>query len=451
VEVLFVAKIRGKQIAEGALGIETANLQDGILSADAAGRAKFATDFFDSATVTAKFASASIALDRLAEAVLQADGGQALTGDLPAGSNKITGLADPTAAQDAATKAYVDGIATGIAWKDPVTVFGMIGERTIAQIDALTPALGDSVVAADAGTPSAGTSDALAAGDIAEFDGTSWKEIVANSGGLVPAGVRVVLSTTQALQSPFTDATDDGRIVLSVADPGAFNGTFSDWNDTGDAVDGNAVLVQGAETNTAESANENLGYVFDGAVATGSWIQFTGAGQINAGAGLTKTGNTLSVNPADLISAGSAEIDGDQIDIDWNPTNYTPTTAPTEATSVDHLTAHLAGIDAALVVAGAAPVTSDKAQAPAATAGDDSDTGLTITSTPNGYVQVFVNGVKYELGDGVKTKDCYFTGDAGTTARAISAIVATDAFYWNGTLSGIELVGTDEVDFDYEA
>jgi len=48
------------------------------------------------------------------------------------------------------------------------------------------------------------------------------------------------------------------------------------------------------------------------------------------------------------ISGGGDEIDGDQLDIDWNPTNYTPTTAPTEATSVDHLSAHLAGIDTAL-------------------------------------------------------------------------------------------------------
>ena len=39
---------------------------------------------------------------------LQRDGTIAATGDLPLGTNKITGLGDPTAAQDAATKAYVD-------------------------------------------------------------------------------------------------------------------------------------------------------------------------------------------------------------------------------------------------------------------------------------------------------------------------------------------------------
>ena len=39
---------------------------------------------------------------------LERDGSVAATGDLPLGTNKITGLGDPTANQDAATKTYVD-------------------------------------------------------------------------------------------------------------------------------------------------------------------------------------------------------------------------------------------------------------------------------------------------------------------------------------------------------
>lgn len=44
-------------------------------------------------------------------------------------------------------------------------------------------------------------------------------------------------------------------------------------------------------------------------------------------------------------------IDGDQIQIDWNPTNYTPATTPSECDDVDDLTAHLYGIDQALASA----------------------------------------------------------------------------------------------------
>lgn len=57
------------------------------------------------------------------------------------------------------------------------------------------------------------------------------------------------------------------------------------------------------------------------------------------------------------ISGGSDEVDGDRLDIDWDPTNYTPTTSPTEVTSLDHLTAHLAGIDTELAGMGSGDVT----------------------------------------------------------------------------------------------
>lgn len=45
------------------------------------------------------------------------------------------------------------------------------------------------------------------------------------------------------------------------------------------------------------------------------------------------------------IKDGSDEVDGDQLDIDFVPSNYTRTTSPPEATDMDHLTSHLAGID----------------------------------------------------------------------------------------------------------
>jgi len=59
---------------------------------------------------------------------------------------------------------------------------------------------------------------------------------------------------------------------------------------------------------------------------------------------------TPATHAASHIQSGSDEIDGDKIDIDWNPTNYTPATV-TEADNVDHLTAHLKGIDDKLAAA----------------------------------------------------------------------------------------------------
>lgn len=48
---------------------------------------------------------------------------------------------------------------------------------------------------------------------------------------------------------------------------------------------------------------------------------------------------------ASHITSGADEIDGDKLDIDWNPTNYTPATVENYADSVDNLTAHLKGVD----------------------------------------------------------------------------------------------------------
>lgn len=59
----------------------------------------------------------------------------------------------------------------------------------------------------------------------------------------------------------------------------------------------------------------------------------------------TVDGVDVSAHAARHIRGGADEIDGDQLDIDWNPSNYTPVATPIEVTHVDHLTAHLAGID----------------------------------------------------------------------------------------------------------
>jgi len=72
------------------------------------------------------------------------------------------------------------------------------------------------------------------------------------------------------------------------------------------------------------------------------------SGNITFAGSQTVDGVDVSTHASRHISGGADEIDGDQIDIDWNPSNYTPTTSPTEVTSLDHLTAHLAGIDSAL-------------------------------------------------------------------------------------------------------
>ena len=94
----------------------------------------------------------------------------------------------------------------------------------------------------------------------------------------------------------------------------------------------------------------------------------------------------------------------------------------------------------------------DKNMIPHDTFGDNSNTGLPITHHPyyDGYTQVFVNGVKRKLGDGVVSEDCYFMDPSLTFIRRIREIAAGDILFWNGTISGMNLTSADRVDFDYE-
>jgi hypothetical protein len=88
------------------------------------------------------------------------------------------------------------------------------------------------------------------------------------------------------------------------------------------------------------------------------YVQQDGAGAaIDVVGNITITGTVDGVDVAGHAArhkrAGADEIDGDQLDIDWNPTNYTPT-ATAEAPNVDDLGAHLKGIDDKLPYVGGA-------------------------------------------------------------------------------------------------
>jgi len=94
---------------------------------------------------------------------------------------------------------------------------------------------------------------------------------------------------------------------------GSFSGQESDiavWNGTGwdftQPLDGWAVLVQDYDNG---GFWDNTGWTYSS--SDNDWVQFTGLGQVNAGAGLTKSGNTLDVGNGDgiTVNADSIELD----------------------------------------------------------------------------------------------------------------------------------------------
>lgn len=94
-------------------------------------------------------------------------------------------------------------------WTSVVAV-GYQGSRTVTQINALSPSKGDVYVATDSGTPSAGSSDALTAGDVTEYNGTSWKKLLDGVNSVVPAGTVLVIGNG-TLVSPLTDTVDEKK------------------------------------------------------------------------------------------------------------------------------------------------------------------------------------------------------------------------------------------------
>lgn len=89
------------------------------------------------------------------EQVILRDGSQAFTADQSLGGFKLTSVADPTLAQDAATKAYVDSLIDGRDWKQSVKA-ATTAPLTLASdfedgdaIDGVTLATGDRILIKD--------------------------------------------------------------------------------------------------------------------------------------------------------------------------------------------------------------------------------------------------------------------------------------------------------------
>lgn len=105
----------------------------------------------------------------------------------------------------------------------------------------------------------------------------------------------------------------------------------------------------------------------------------------------SRTGDTISVHrdSAGAFVSPAADFDGDHLDVDWNPSNSTPTTTgASEAADVDDLTAHLKGIDnrfGALAAADDMRVEYHKVTAGEVTAGS-----FTIAATPRSAGEVVV-------------------------------------------------------------
>ena len=181
------------------------------------------------------------------------------SGVINASTSRITGVVDPTGAQDAATKAYVDAVKVGLDFKDSVRV--------------------------------ASTANLTISGPGAAIDGIN-----------LSSGNRVLVKNQST-------GSQNGIYV--------FNGAGSAMTRATDA-DSNAEVTSGLFVFVEEGTlNSDNGFVLttDGSITVGStalvFTQFSGAGQIVAGAAITKSGNTLNVG----VDGRTIEVNSDALRI----------------------------------------------------------------------------------------------------------------------------------------
>lgn len=375
--------------------------------------------------------------------IVAADGSRAFTADQSHGGFKITSLGTPTAGTDAATKAYADSIASGVDWKNSARL------ATAAALPANTAA-GSGV----------------------------GKTLTANANGaLTVDGVVVALNDRVLVKDEATAANNGVYTQTQVGTAGLpFILTRATDSDQDAEVTGGAAAWVNEGT-----ANGDTGWILttnDPIVVDTTalaFTQFTALGQVTAGAGLTKSGATLDVGAGNGI-----QVNADSVEVLYGAVGVITTVNGGDAASAgaantaarsDH--EHAVATAAAVAVGTAnsegastslaradhvhdapAPSSGNKNLTASVTASDnDQATATTVAATPalDGHVAVLVNGVSAHVGDGTKASvDCYFSGDAGVTARAISAIAAGDTLHWNGSVAGFQLAATDKIDFAYE-
>jgi len=259
---LTTSIVNGDIAAAAAIAYSKLNLTGAVLNADLAGsiaNTKLATDPLARANHTGTQLAATVSNFDTAVRTNRLDQMATPTAPVALGTQKITGLADGTAATDAVNLGQMQIANQGLDAK--------------ASVRAATTAAG--TLAASFANTSVIDGITLATGD---------RILIKDQAAGAENGIYTVNATGAPTRATDMDAWAEVPSAFTWVEVGTTN-SDSGWTATADA---------GGTLNTTAIP----------------WVQFSGAGQITAGAGLTKTGNTLDAGgTANRITVAADAID----------------------------------------------------------------------------------------------------------------------------------------------
>ena len=271
--------------------------------------------------------------------------------------------ATPTSDNQLATKVYVDGLIEGRKWKDPVRVLSDSNASVSSaptSIDGVTLAANDRVALTGQTTASENGiwKFASAGSAMTRPDDFATGDTVANASFLVSEGTNYADTQWTVSTNAGSDTVDTDDLALVQTDGSGSSVTAGDGlTKSGNTI--NVVAGNNSINTNADDITVNISATVPGIEVhtDGLRVSTDIAGNGLTGAGgaalavqasdtsITVAAGGISVDPAQLIKSGSAELDGDKVDIDTTFTYITPNTGQGTVTDATHLGAVLAGID----------------------------------------------------------------------------------------------------------
>lgn len=235
------------------------------------------------------------------------------TADVAFNSRKITGLADPTAAQDAATKAYVDGVAQGLDAKASVKAattanITLSGTQTI---DGIALIAGDRVLVKNQSTANQDGIYVVAAGAWTRAaDADTWNELISAFTFVEQGSVNADTGWVSVVNAGGTlGVTDVDFVQFSAAGAYTAGAGLTATGNTFDVVGtANRILVNADSIDIASTYVGQTSITTLGTVATGTW-NATAIGVTKGGTGLTSAITGLLKGNGSTYSAATEGTD----------------------------------------------------------------------------------------------------------------------------------------------